>query len=406
MCDESINELIVGTLYTNRERTAYYPIILSKCKKIASKQIETMGVCFDKDGGVVLLYNPEFLKKITTLEAIAVLKHEAMHIFLDHITRFKEMTDQNLVNMACDISINQYIQDLPEGGLYPETFELEKGLWAEEYYQLLKNKKQGQGGGGQNQGRGGSVLDDHSIWVKVCDANGNIIGTVEDLDIDDKQTIDTLVQNIAELIQENTDYEKLPNWIQKRIDDLKSRGSQYNWKKEFRILVQSLLSTQKRRSQKRVDRKLSCTYTDLLFPGKRKQRQPKVLIVRDTSGSVFYDEEFTQGMLDELAGISKSACAWVCDCDTKIHQIYKVKKSTDFRKMKGCGGTSFVEPFKLALKEGFNAVIYMTDLCGEFPEVEDVKHFARKTLWVVFGQNHEKVPFGKVINIDTKRVGK
>ena len=165
-------------------------------------------------------------------------------------------------------------------------------------------------------------------------------------------------------------------------------------------LWRSPVSTDKRRSQKRINRRLACVTTEFLFPGKKKDRKPSVLLVRDTSGSMFCEE--TQGaILAEMIEISKRAEVLVCDCDTEIHQVYKVRKQSDFKNYEGGGGTSFVKPFEEAKKRNVDAVIYMTDLYGEFPDPRNIGKYSRNTVWVTVEKDADRTdpPFGKIVRI-------
>lgn len=415
MTTHTLEELIPATYCSNGETNTYYALILSKCKKYKSTEVPTMGVCFDKQGGLVLLYNPDFLKRLTDAEALATLKHEAMHIFLMHLTRFQTKKNQKRVNLACDMAINQYLRGLPVGGVYPETYDLPKGLAADAYLKALEEKgvaeenqlqMKGQGQGNQSQGGGNGEQqdnqqdgednnDDHSVWNKVVDENGKIVGDTESEGVDSESTVERISRMVAQQMKEQGN---APDWAKGHVEAL-DKKSKHDWRNELRVLVNSVLSTSKRRSQKRIDRKMACITTEYLMPGKKKDRQPSVLLVRDTSGSMFCDE-IQAALLTEMIAISKRASVLVCDCDTEVHQTYKVRKPKDFKDYEGGGGTSFVEPFKVAKKMGVDAVIYLTDLYGDFPDKKDIGKYARNTVWVTVERDTPtQVPFGKLVRI-------
>ena len=111
-----------------------------------------------------LYYDPDLLEKWDIDTTAGVIIHEGMHLFLRHFMRFKNyVADPNgskafLWNMAGDIAINQTIRrcerklsdknqsstvvkpKLPDGALYPETYEFPENLTTEEYYDLLQDK--------------------------------------------------------------------------------------------------------------------------------------------------------------------------------------------------------------------------------------------------------------------------
>ena len=366
-------------------------------------------------------------------------------------------------NIGCDMAINQYIDVLPEAqdfkdffkrndpkvtqefldgvkGLYfPETFDLPREKNAEFYIEELKKKmpeqqkcpmcgspmqgkdkkneqgkdkgkgkgkdksdQQGQDqSGGQGQGEhtcpvcgqnaDQGSFDDHSFWDKVIDADGEI-RDMKDFDVDPEYEVQS---TILKAIKECKDFGKLPAFVEKEIEALK-KMNRHNWKHELRVFVNSVLSVHKRLSQKRVNRRFASA--DYILPGKKKARKPRLLLARDTSGSVFNDE--TQAdFLNEMLAISNFCDVMVCDCDTKVHQTYKVKKIGDFKKYKGGGGTSFVPVFDEAKKLHVDGIVYLTDTQGEFPEKSKIGKFASKTIWVTVEQEKVEIPFGKHVNI-------
>lgn len=425
MTTHTLDELITATFSAtdvDGKTNSYYALILGKCKKYASKEVPTMGVCFDRRGKLVLLWNPDFLRKLTDGEAIAVLKHEAMHIFFKHLSRFQTKKNHDRVNIATDMAINQYLRHLPAGCQLPETYNLPRGLSADAYLKALEEqnindkkqlssggggsggdqKKDGDGQGGENQTCEGSSAgtDNHDTWNKVVDENGKIIGDTESEGVDTQSTLDRIQRAVAQQMKAQG---KTPAWAEAVVESTEKK-SKHNWKNELRVLVNSVLSTDKRRSQKRVDRRMICVTDEFLFPGKKKDRKPSVLLVRDTSGSMF-SQTTQEAILTEMIAISRRAEVMVCDCDMVIHQTYKVRKQSDFKEYKGGGGTSFVAPFDEAKKRNVDAVIYMTDLYGEFPDPRNIGKFARNTVWVTVEKDADRTdpPFGKIVRIQDEQ---
>lgn len=425
MTTHTLDELVAATFSAvdaDGKTNSYYALVLSKCKKYASKEVPTMGVAFDQRGKLVLLWNPDFLRKLTDGEAIAVLKHEAMHIFFKHLARFQTKKNHERVNIATDMAINQYLRGLPAGCQLPETYKLPRGLSADAYLKALEeqniadkkmmsingagsgnggDKSQQGDGQGQDSDDGSSAgTDNHETWDKVVDDNGKIIGDTESEGVDTQSTLDRIARSVAQRMKEKGD---APAWASAVVENL-DKKSKHNWKNELRVLVNSVLSTDKRRSQKHIDRRLACITDEFLFPGKKKDRKPSVLLVRDTSGSMFCAE--TQAaVLTEMIAISRRAEVLVCDCDTVVHQVYKVRKPSDFKEYQGGGGTSFVAPFDEAKKRNVDAVIYLTDLFGDFPDPRNIGKYARNTVWVTVERDADRTdpPFGKIVRIQDEQ---
>lgn len=93
-------------------REPYYGIILSSMLREPSKLTPTMGVT--RSGNVFkLLYNPDFVKDLTTDETLELLKHEVLHLAFNHFTMFDtpphSAEEQKLRNIAADLEVNSYI---------------------------------------------------------------------------------------------------------------------------------------------------------------------------------------------------------------------------------------------------------------------------------------------------------
>ncbi len=469
----TLEEICMSVLGVNR----FYATILSKIVKVESPHVPTAAVGFNKLGKICLFYNKDFVLSLPLEKAQGVIVHEVLHVFFRHLTRFKiDKTNKHLAkiyNLGMDIAINQYIPHLPEGVVYPETFQLPKDKNADFYIEELKKKanecpkcgsqmnqdsqggegqdqqegqdsqdqqdnqggqdsQQGQGGkdpqdkkgkgkgkgkkqdkqdpqDGEGQGRTcpkcghheedkvggekGETLDSHDLWDKVIEDSGEVKDASE-YDIDPEYEVTTTVMKS---IKECREYGTLPAFVEKEIEALKTI-KRHNWKKDLKVFVNTVLTSKKRLSQKRVNRRLHDA--DYILPGKKKSRNPKLLLVRDTSGSM-YDDKIQEELLNEMIQISKSASVLVCDCDTKVHQTYEVRNVKDFKSYKGGGGTSFEPAFEEARKQKVDGIVYLTDTYGSFPDKKNIGKFASHTIWVTFNQDKVELPFGKHVNIDT-----
>jgi predicted metal-dependent peptidase len=174
--------------------------------------IPTAGV-LAKDGDVHMWWNPRFLAGLTTDQVKGLLKHEAMHLALEHTTS-RRMTPHIIHNYATDLAINSDIPDkeLPEGGLVPGkafkelTEENKAKMGAEaiaryervsaliaslplgessEWYftklqedpELAKDIQEGQGAGEEGEGAPGlpGGMDDHDGWGDLSDEERDLV---------------------------------------------------------------------------------------------------------------------------------------------------------------------------------------------------------------------------------------
>ena len=177
--------------------------------------IPTAGV-LAKDGDVHMWWNPKFVAGLGDLRIKGLLKHEAMHLALEHTTS-RRMDPHIIHNYATDLAINSDIpeNELPEGGLIPgQPFkeltaeQIEKmGPEGVERYNLISNKiasfPKGESSEWyftklmedpevadaiQNPGEGEGmpgIMDDHEGWDEMSDeerdlVKGKIAKAVED----------------------------------------------------------------------------------------------------------------------------------------------------------------------------------------------------------------------------------
>lgn len=97
----------------------FFAAVLRGVNYKRTTDIPTAGVLAE-DGYVEMWWNPNFLAGLTNLQVKGLLKHEAMHLALEHTTT-RRMTPHVVHNYATDLAINSDIPEveLPEGGLIP-----------------------------------------------------------------------------------------------------------------------------------------------------------------------------------------------------------------------------------------------------------------------------------------------
>ena len=459
--DYSIDEVCMSVLGVNR---FYATILSKMVKLETNPAIiPTAAVGFNKFGKLCLYYSKDFLLGQPLEKAQGTIVHEVLHVFFRHLIRFKiDESNKHLhkiYNMGMDMAINQYIPHLPDGVMYPDmapyNFPKDKSadFYIEELKKLAENQnkcpkcgskmqQQGQGqdeqdqdgqgdsqdeqdqdgqdeqdqdgqgndqqdqsnqdgqGGqdecpncGHEQPSNGQTLDSHDMWDKVISEDG-LVQDARDYDIDPEYEVTTAVMKS---IKECKEYGSLPKFVEKEMESHK-QIKRHNWKKDLKVFVNTVLTSKKKLSQKRVNRRLHDA--DYILPGKKKSRNPKLLVVRDTSGSEF-DDETQAEFINEILQIAKNSQVFVCDCDTRVHQTYQVRNESDVRAYLGGGGTAFEPAFEEARKLKVDGILYLTDTYGSFPSKKDIGKYASSTIWVTFDQANVSLPFGKHVNIDT-----
>ena len=92
----------------------FYGLFLIGINKELSKGIQT--ACVAKDNiNLKLVVNPEYFEKQDTMTRVAILKHEMLHIAMQHLGMFDQFENKRLLNVAADLEINQYISSELKG---------------------------------------------------------------------------------------------------------------------------------------------------------------------------------------------------------------------------------------------------------------------------------------------------
>jgi len=349
--DEAFMNLMSNPDYVN---LSFYSFIISKMKISITNEVPTAGAGF-YNNVFNLVINPDFFNTLSIEERIAVLVHECQHVILQHIFR-KGERDHKLFNIACDIAINQNIENLPEGGMFPWTFDFPKNKTAEQYYELLKEEKEnqekekaeaegeGQSGEGQSgEGQPGEGEGQPSGWEP---SNGHPDLTMqEELTMDDHSgwgemnpedkelAKDSMNKILEEAVQKSRG--KTPHNIEELMEIWKKKPV-ISWKRVLKRFVSSKkgkkTSTIKRRDRRlpsRHDIKGKKTYYD----------QPEIIVGIDISGSMS-DADIQLGLTEilEVAKISNSNVK-VVQIDTDIQGLETLDKKSKTFTRRGCGGT-------------------------------------------------------------------
>ena len=98
-------------IYRYLKDEPFYAALSRHINKQSCESIPTAGVCIDPNSGTfILLYNPNFVSSLNDNEIKLLLKHEFMHLILDHVTsRMPAKTHIKMWNHATDLAINSEI---------------------------------------------------------------------------------------------------------------------------------------------------------------------------------------------------------------------------------------------------------------------------------------------------------
>lgn len=290
------------------------------------------------------IYGRAFLMSLTPQEVVALVLHEGLHIFLKHLSRHKDLMEEDarLANAAMDYVVNSIIVNLrdkslaklPKGGLYDPKFD----DWSvRQIYDFLKTGKNPQGdkegepqpvNGGDGDAIGVKVgdktyltngQDEHESGGNGDDEDGPLKPLSADEEAELNKQIDDAIQQSAllagmaggdvpravrELLQPEVNWvEVLNEWITSRI-----RGSD-----EF---------TYAKFNRKRLA-------SGLYRPSTYSERVGRIIVAFDTSGSI------------SDAQINKFITELVAICDVAIpDEVMVLWWDTHV-----AGVQSFIEPY-------------------------------------------------------------
>jgi predicted metal-dependent peptidase len=356
----------------------FYGLFLISLNKELNDIVST--ACVAKDGiNTKLVISPKFWETISDNVKVAVLKHELLHIAFKHLQMYDSYSEKELLNIAADLEINQYIEDSYKDKTW-DGLEITNAPWAamnlpvkagtRKYYELLQQEIQNNPDG------------DVAKFVQAMkDANGD--GEVREITLGDGTKVTVKASHEFWKQYEGMD-EAEKKLMEKQIEhQLKDTAEQVMKQRgtvpgELKELIDSLYVSEEpvidwRTYLRRFNGMASKVFTKKTRrkPNKRfygnpalkiKQRK-NTLVAVDTSGSVSKDD--LKEFLSEIHHIWKTGTeVTVIECDASIGRVYEYKgKAEEAKEVTGRGGTSY-EPVLEYLwdhKDKYQNLIYLTD---------------------------------------------
>ena len=395
----------------------FYGLLLMGLNKEVSKRVPT--ACVAKDGiNIKLVVNDEYYDKQDDNTKIAILKHELLHIAMQHLSMFDQYENKQLLNVAADLEINQYIEDELKGETW-EGLDIENGEFkgvklplkagTRVYYDLLQdeldkaeNKQdggdkgdqadqgngQGDGGDGNsssefadwfNQGGG---QDEHTLWKEFDDMSEAEKKLIQ-------KQIDHQLKDVAEAMKQKG---SVPSEMQGHISKLfEQKEPVLDWKQYMRRFGTRSSKINTKKTRRKPNRRFGSG------PALKINQLKRTLVAIDTSGSV--SENDLAEFFNEIDNIHKAGVeVTIMECDSYIHRTYEYQggKGNVEREVHGRGGTDMNPIFEemKKYKGKFQNVIILTD--GYVPPIE--KTPLVPVLWVFNskGMLNEELPGTKI----------
>ena len=380
----------------------FYGLFLIGLNKEMSKSIPT--ACVAKDGiNLKLVVNPEYMEKQDPTTRVAILKHEMLHIAMQHLGMFDQFADKKLLNVAADLEINQYIStelkgstweglDIKDGEFKGVKLPLKAGTRT--YYDLLQkeldeyDKQQqssGQGSGSNNSGNGdvagdekdetsnsgggsgegegfaewfrsGGNGEEHSLWEEfenLSEAEKKLI----------QKQIDHQLKDVAEQTKRSrgTVPGELSSYIEKLFEKVEAV---IDWKQYLRRFGTRSAKIETKKTRKKPNIRFGSG------PAIKIKPKRNTLVAIDTSGSVS-DQDLIE-FFNEIDAIHKTGTTvTIMECDSYVHRTYQYEgNKQDVLRVCGRGGTSFDPVMEEIFKQPgkYQNLIYLTDGYAPAPQ--------------------------------------
>lgn len=396
----------------------FYMHLVSQCHININKELQAAaGVSFKRDHYILHL-NPnnitskdKYGKETTILgfnmempieQRIGVLKHEMLHIALNHVGRFKLHVDPEELkeghydqkamkqfmkfNIAADCALDQEInrKHLPSYAIYPDNFPNKKAdkHWKEStefYYELLDDesieKIMGNSnvsgvavpGSGEASGKATVGVDDHSTWLE---SEGDSFlqseitkRMVERAGAETMKTRGNLPSNYSQIIENLT--------IRREVC----------WKQILRRIVGNKKANQ-RKTLMRKDRRMPNANW---IKGKIKARTFTLGVISDVSASVS-DEALYElwGEIISICDTFKTSVKMV-QVDSQPSEPEELTKASRKIERKHCGGTFLSPAIKMFKDKGITADAYVVTTDG-FLHESDLDPFValkKPVIWLI-----------------------
>ena len=361
------------------------------------------GVNF-KGAKYVIYFNPILFLQLNMKQMETTIKHEIHHVLSLHLSRAKELKNKYstlTVNLAMDIVVNQYLDNLPPYSTTLKGVNLKYNLNMEayntlEYYaekiqselDLMEEKDEGEEDDSQVTN---SMIESynpekmHDMW--------------QESDEFDEKTLREFAEKVINASQKGT----IPSQVESLIANLKNSQGEIPWN----IMLKKLMGTVESNKKKTITRRNRRQPNRLDLRGEIRNHKSEIAVAIDISGSIS-NEEFKQAIKEVLSIVKNyNHEITIIECDKEVKRVYKAKSVRDIKKRLTSGGaTKFTPVFEYANNTKCNLLIYFTDGKGE-RKLEVVPRGYR-TLWVISGRGDELSldesygPVKKLSNVEVK----
>ena len=352
----------------------FFGKILCMCTIREDAKCPTAGAMISKEGKFNIIYNRQFMEKLSDQEMVGVWKHEVCHLLFSHSMYGRK--NKKRLNIAMDMAINSYIgkANLPKGGVFAEDRNFAKYLTSEQYYQMLGGDEKD-----ETEQESGYEFDDHSGLDS------------EEMEAAGKELQKAITEAAAREAAKGLRAGEIPLEMLKLLDiDIYSDGT-LSWKTLLRKYAKDTLTNTKVATRNKPNRRVGFS-----ADGNTDDRLPNIYIAIDESGSI--DDELLAEFTGEVNRLFKeySGTVKVMHFDTEISKVEVYKKSVSRIQRYGGGGTEPRPCFEMFDKEKGDLLIMFTD--GYFFSAQTCKR-GKNVVFLIYNNPTFVPEFGKAITI-------
>lgn len=365
---------------------ARYPLyagVLARMRPVLDPSTDIMAVSHH-DGRFYLLVNAAYFEK-NPRYLLGVLLHEVHHIVLGHLThpKFRDPAHPDLLEIALEISANEYIEEPLPGGIHLRDYE-PLGLRPHQssmqrYERLVELQRE------QRLKHPSSLVfvDEHRRGDQAPPA-----------------AVQALIEGALGDLGEHADDPSLrlagkrPGQLLEQLAALAGPPARpVDWRTALAMFTarhrapRHTYARPNRRFPGRVGEVPGRLYTS------REVERPDILVVIDTSGSM--SERDLDEVNRQLTTLAPHARFQVVECDAEVHRVYPY--AGRLPDVLGRGGTDLRPPLEpdFLRRHRAQGVVYFTDGVGPFPDEPPPV----PVLWVLSGTTPFACDWGQQVRI-------
>ncbi|MEG2786339.1 MAG: VWA-like domain-containing protein [Romboutsia sp.] len=385
------------------EKDNFYGYFLFQMSKQIRFDISSPTAVNFKDARYVIYFNPIIFLDLNLRQMETTIKHEILHILSMHLIRAKELKIKFTtlaINMAMDIVVNKYLNNLPPYAVTLENVNVRYNLKLEPYetFEYYVEKLQteldlqevDEDGEEDDSNQSNDIQTEynqektHDIWQDSSEV--------------DEKTLKEFTEKAIGTSQKGT----TPEYLNSMIASLKNSKGELPWN----LYLKKLMGTVESNKKKTITRRNRRQPNRLDLRGELRGHKAEIAVALDISGSIS-NEEFKQA-IKEVLNIVKNYNheITIIECDNEIRRVYKVKSVKDVKeRLKRRGGTKFNSVFEYANNKNINLLVYFTDGKGE--DKLQARPRGYKILWVISGRGDKlslRDPYGAVKKLSKVKI--